>query len=167
MNLEQALTRLRDRLPRNAHEGRAPCRTVARMTLPHPVDLPTLLTDADVLARVRRLIGPACTDRQLWIMFVDGDGRQAPVVMPISDLPRHPEPGGVANLPSVLGGVHEQLRTDLGPGSVILTLERLGPDRTLPQDREWAQALTDACSEGRVELRGLFLSTRGGVRRLL
>ncbi|MDN5749017.1 MAG: hypothetical protein L0H64_10965 [Pseudonocardia sp.] len=137
------------------------------MTIPQPTDLPILLTDADVLARVRTLVGPACTDRQLWIMFVDGDGRQAPVLMPISDLPRHPDPGRVTNLARILGGLHDELATDLGPGSVILTLERRGPDSTLPQDREWAQALTDACIAGRVELRGIFLSTRGGVRRLL
>ena len=137
------------------------------MTIPNPTDAPTLLTDADVLDRVRTLVGPACTDRQLWIMFVDGDGRQAPVVMPIADLPRHPEPGGLTNLSSVLGGLRDELATDLGAGSVILTLERLGPDRTLPQDRDWAQALTEACISAATELRGIFLSTRGGVRRLL
>ncbi len=131
------------------------------------IDMAVLLTDADVLARVRELVGPAVTDRRLWIMFVDGDGRQASVVMPISDLPRFPEPGGVANLSSVLGSLCEDLTTDLGPGSVILTCERLGTDRTLPQDRDWAQALTDACITARMELRGLFLSTRGGLRRLL
>lgn len=132
-----------------------------------PSDLPTLFTDADVLDRVRTLVGPASTDRQLWIMFVDGDGRQAPVLMPISELPRFPDPERVGNLARILAGLHDELATDLGPGSVILTLERLGPDRTLPQDRDWAQALTDACITGAVELRGMFLSTAGGVRRLL
>ncbi len=137
------------------------------MTTPSPTDLPILLTDADVLHRVRTLVGPACTDRQLWVMFVDGDGRQAPVLMPIAELPRFPDPERVANLTRILGGLHDELATDLGPGSVILTLERLGPDHMLPQDRDWAQALTDACTAGAVELRGLLLSTPGGVRRLL
>ncbi len=140
------------------------CTTVGAMA---STDMPVLLTDSDVLARVRELVGPAITDRQLWIMFVDGDGRQAPVVMPISDLPRFPEPGGITNLSSVLGSLRDDLATDLGPGSVILTCERLGTDRTLPQDRDWAQALTDACISAEIELRGLFLSTRSGVRRLL
>jgi hypothetical protein len=62
------------------------------MTIPHSADAPLLLTDADVLARVQALVGRAITDRQLWIMFVDGDNRQAPVVMPVSDMPRHPPP---------------------------------------------------------------------------
>lgn len=141
--------------------------TLARMTIPHPTDLPALLTDADVLARVRRIVGPACTDRQLWVMFLDGDGRQSPVLVPISGLPPLPEPDRVAALAQVLAGVHGELRTDLGPGSVVLALERLGPEHTTPPDRDWAQALTDACIAVGVELRGLFLSTRGGVRRLL
>jgi hypothetical protein len=137
------------------------------MTIPNAADAPLLLTDADVLARVRGLVGPACTDRQLWIMFVDGDGRQAPVVMPVSGLPERPEPGGTAGLDQVLAAVRDDLATDLGPGSVILALERLGPEPTLPRDRDWAQALTDTCIAARIELRGIFLSTRGGVRRLL
>ncbi len=132
-----------------------------------PSTAPLLLTDADVIDRVRDLVGPACTDHQLWIMFVDGDGRQAPVVMPVSGLPDRPDPGGTSGLDHVLASVRDDLATDLGPGSVILTLERLGPDLTLPRDRDWAQALTDACIAARVELRGIFLSTRGGVRRLL
>lgn len=129
-------------------------------------DLPFLLTDADVLARVRRLVGTAITDRQLWIMFVDGDGRQAPVIAPVSDLPPRPD-ALVPRLGDLLAQVVPDLRTDLGHGSVILTLERLGPDMTGPPDRDWAQALTDACIAAAVELRGIFLSTPGGVRRLL
>lgn len=134
------------------------------MTTSH--DLPFLLTDADVLARVRELVGPAITDRQLWLMFVDGDGRQAPVLAPVSDLPPRPD-ALVPRLGALLAGIVPGLRTDLGRGSVILTLERHGPDATRPSDRDWAQALTDACIAAAVDLRGVFLSTRGGVRRLL
>lgn len=134
------------------------------MTTSH--DLPFLLTDADVLARVRELVGPAITDRQLWIMFVDGDGRQAPVIAPVSDLPPRPD-ALVPRLGDLLAHVVPDLDTDLGPGSVVLTLERLGPDAPHPSDRDWAQALTDVCIAASVRLRGIFLSTRGGVRRLL
>lgn len=134
------------------------------MTTSH--DHPFLLTDADVLARVRELVGPAITDRQLWIMFVDGDGRQAPVISPVSDLPPRPD-ALVPRLGALLAHVLPDLRTDLGHGSVVLTLERHGPDAPRPSDRDWAQALTDACIAAAVELRGVFLSTQGGVRRLL
>lgn len=136
------------------------------MTIPDSADAPLLLTDADVLARVQALVGRAITDRQLWIMFVDGDNRQAPVVMPVSDMPRHPPTGLLDGLAGVLRGVYGDLATDLGPGSVILTLERRGPAHTHPQDRAWAEALVRTCRSIDVGLRGVFLSSDTGVRRL-
>ncbi len=136
------------------------------MTIPDSADAPLLLTDADVLARVQALVGAACTDRQLWIMFVDGDNRQAPVVMPVSDMPRDPPTGLLDNLAGVLRGVYGDLATDLGPGSVILTLERRGPAHADPRDRAWAEALVRTCRAAAVGLRGVFLSSDAGVRRL-
>jgi hypothetical protein len=136
------------------------------MTIPDSADAPLLLTDADVLARVRSLVGRACTDRQLWIMWVNGDGRQAPVVMPVSAMPHHPPGGLLDGLATVLRGLHDDLTTDLGPGSVILTLERRGPSATHPQDRAWAEALVRTCHTAEVGLRGVFLSSDAGVRRL-
>lgn len=125
-----------------------------------------LLTDADVHERVRALVGPATTDRQLWIMFVDGDNRQSPVLMPISQIPREPEPRTLRNLGKVLAGVCPDLATDAGPGSVILTLERQGLDGVLPTDRVWGDALSKTCAQAEVTLRGIYLSTERGVRRL-
>ncbi len=134
-----------------------------RMTL--PTDLPPLHTDDDVLARVRDLVGSAIVDRRLWLMFVDGDGRQAPVVMPIDSVPAVPDPGLMGGLGEVLAGFLPDLATDRA-GSVILTYERLGPDEVLAIDVAWADALRRTCRGAGVEVRGLFLSTRGGVRRL-
>ncbi|MDT7706060.1 MAG: hypothetical protein QOG20_1667 [Pseudonocardiales bacterium] len=136
------------------------------MTIPNPTDAPTLLTDADVLARVRTLVGPACVDRQLWIMLVDGDGRQAPVVMPVSAVPRRPVPRLLDGLAEMLRGLADDLTTDLGPGSAILTLERRGADVILPHDRAWADALVLTCARAGLGLRGVFLSSDGGVRRI-
>jgi hypothetical protein len=136
------------------------------MTIPDFADAPPLLTDADVLARVQALVGRAVTDRQLWIMFVDGDNRQTPVVMPVSDLPRRPPPGLLDGLAGVLGGVRDDLATDTGPGSVILTLERRGPADPRPLDRSWTDALVRTCRSADIGLRGVFLSNDAGVRRL-
>ncbi|MDN5917890.1 MAG: hypothetical protein L0I76_22805 [Pseudonocardia sp.] len=136
------------------------------MTTPKINDMPILRTDADLLDRVRLLIGPAARDRQLWIVFIDGDGRQVPVMMPISDMPERPEPGTTAGLTTVLGGLRPDLVTADGEGSVALVLERHGPDHVLPRDRDWAEALTRAGADGEVALRGLFLSTPGGVQQL-
>ncbi len=139
---------------------------IAGMTIPSPVDGPLLLTDTDVLQRVRQLVGPALKDRTLWLMLVDGDDRQSPVVMPIEEMPREPAelPDGLI---AVLREIREDLVTDQGSGSVILTLERLGSDAVLPADRAWADTLAVACKQAGTRLRGVFLSTRGGVRRLL
>jgi hypothetical protein len=139
--------------------------TLDGMTTP-PLDHPPLRTEDDVLARVRRLVGHAVTDRQLWVMLVDGDDHQAPVVVPISDLPRHPERRGLAALSHVLAGLRAELATARGPGSVIFARERSGTDDVLPLDRAWAAALAEACRSAEVTLRGVYLSTPGGVRRL-
>ena len=136
------------------------------MPIPNAADAPLLLTDADVLQRVTDLVGPAAAVRQLWLMFVDGDGRQAPVVVPIADMPRRPQDGPLAGLAQILAGLRGELDTDLGPGSVILTLERVGADTVLPADSEWAAALALTCERAGMALRGVFLSTSGGVRRL-
>jgi hypothetical protein len=124
-----------------------------------------LHTDDDGFARVRDLIGSAIVDRRLWLMFVDGDGRQSPVLMPIDDLPCAPEPSLMSGLEHVLGGIRDDLATDR-PGSVLCTLERRGPDEVLAGDVAWAVALRSTCLEAGVEVRGMFLSTPGSVRRL-
>jgi hypothetical protein len=136
------------------------------MSIPNPANAPLLITDADVLQRVEQLVGRATVARQLWVMFVDGDGRQAPVVMPISDIPLRPEGRVIANLASVLAGLCADLTTDAGGGTVILTLERLGRDAVLAVDRQWAAALREACDRAGAVLRGVYLSTSGGVHRI-
>jgi hypothetical protein len=136
------------------------------MTIPNPANAPLLLTDADVLQRVEQLVGRATVARQLWVMFVDGDGKQAPVIMPISDLPLRPEARVIDNLAAVLAGMCTDLTTEVGSGTVILTLERIGRDAVLPVDRQWAAALQEACVRAGAALRGMYLSTSGGVHRI-
>jgi hypothetical protein len=140
--------------------------TLQRMTLQHPIDLPPLVSDEDVLERVAKLVGTAISDRQLWLMLVDGDGRQTPVVVPISGMPRNPDARGLTGLTRVLSGLRAELATDRGPGAVILTRERRGSDEVSPLDRAWATALADTCRTAGVVLRGVFLSTPGGVQRI-
>lgn len=128
-------------------------------------DLPLLRPTDDGFTRVRDLVGRAIVDRRLWLMFVDGDGRQSPVLIPIDDLPFAPEPPLMNGLEHVLGGLRDQLATERD-GSVMLTLERRGPDEVLAADVVWAVALRSACRGAGVDVRGMFLSTPGGVRRM-
>jgi hypothetical protein len=126
---------------------------------------PPLTTDDAVLERVEQLVGPAIVPRRLWVMFVDGDQRQAPVMMPIDDIPPRPD-RTVEGLGAVLAGFVPDLATDTGPGSVVFVLERLGDERVTSADRAWVQALTKACGDVRVAARGVYRSTPDGVRRL-
>lgn len=132
------------------------------MTTPHPVHVPRLRTDADLLARVERLVGRATADRRLWIVLDDGDGgAEPPVLVPVTDLPLRPGPAVLRAVTAVLTGLCA------GTGRVVLTLERAGPDRVLPADHDWARALAGACRHAGVRLRGVYLSSSGGVRRML
>ena len=133
--------------------------------LPPPRDLPPLLTDDDVTRRVATLVGPAAKDRTLWLLFVDGDDRQAPVVMPVEDMPGLPD-DVVPALGEVLAGFLPELATDAGPGSVVFVRERLGPDEVIPADRAWAETLTAMCRRFAIPSRGIHLSTPGRVQRM-
>ena len=133
--------------------------------LPAPRELPPLLTDDDILCRVETLIAPALRDGTLWLLFLDGDQRQSPVLAPIEDLPPLPD-RLVDALGGVLEGVLPDLATDMGPGSVVLVRERLGPGTVLAADRAWADALATMCRARDVVLRGIYLVTPTATRPL-
>ena len=133
------------------------------MSIPNSAEAPVLRSDAEVLERVRQLIGTASHPRQLWVMWLDGDGRQAPVVVPISDVPPDADAEMLRGLGEVLNGLRSELHTDAGDGSVIFALERIGEDLTLAMDRRWAAALRDICDQVGVAVRGVFLSTDSRV----
>lgn len=134
--------------------------------LPLPRDLPLLLTDDDIRRRVATLIAPALRHGTLWLFFLDGDHRQAPVVVPVEDMPHLPARDLLDGLGDVLAGVLPDMGTELGPGSVVLIRERLGPDEVLPVDRDWAEALVSMCRLQDVVLRGVYLVTPADTTRL-
>ena len=129
-----------------------------------PGDAPPLHTDAEVLARVEDLVGRATVDRHLWLLFLDGDGRQAPALVPISDVASVPDDDLSSGLARVLVQVLPELATDRGPGSVVFVLERLDVAPVLDADR-WADALVRTCERSDLAHRGVFLSTPDAVRR--
>src|ERR1700709_2439671 len=54
-------------------------------------DIP-LLGAADIEGRVRDLIGRAIT-RKIWLLLLDGERRQLPLLLPIDGLPTHAPAG--------------------------------------------------------------------------
>ena len=132
-----------------------------------PATAPPLRTDDDVARRVAALVGRALRDDTLWLLFVDGDDRQTPVVMPVEELSGPPGAEMVMALGEVLEGFLPDLATASGAGSVVFVRERLGPDFVLPADRAWADALATMCREREIRSRGVHLSTRGMTMRIL
>lgn len=135
------------------------------MTLSPELSAP-LLTDADVHARVEALIGRATQDRCVWLILVDGDRRQVPVIMPLEGSPRRPEPRSVEGLRTMLAHLPAMLATDAGSGSCVFVYERLGADEVQDADEQWADALTGASTGAGFGSLGVFVSTPAGTRRL-
>lgn len=130
------------------------------MPAPHARDAAAipLTTDLAVHERVRQIVGRA-SRRQIWVMFLDEDDHQIPLIMP-TDIPRLPKRGDAERVGGFIAGVTR----DIGARSVVLTLERRGSADVSKTDAIWLQMLRDACAWARVPLRGPLLAHRTGVR---
>lgn len=118
-----------------------------------------LASDTDIESRVTDLVGRA-NCRQLWLMFLDGDDVQLPILIPVDGLPTSP----TANEATEVVTRVSELMTDIGAASLITVWERYGPVTLTAQDAVWARLLRAACDDGGVKLRGMLLSHRTGVR---
>lgn len=136
------------------------------METPHSVGLLTtpVRTDADVLARVATVIDEqARALRALWLFFLDADGLQNEVVVPIDCIPERPDPGLAG---SVCYVVTQLLSGDEPDGAAIITLSRPGADEVGDTDRRWLSALQKGAATHRSPIRMLCLATPAGVREL-
>lgn len=110
-----------------------------------------LTTDALIQERATELVGRAVT-RQLWLLFLDANDVQLPLIVPLDDLPSMP-----------LGDteVYREIIDACGAASVVAAIERYGEETLTESDRAWARHLR--ANIGPV-LRGILLSHRLGVR---
>jgi hypothetical protein len=131
------------------------------MTIPAYDDarLVPLETDDALQRRVADLVGRA-NRRQLWLLFLDEDHVQLPVLIPIDDLPTQPQPGDGEMLAGALATTAEVI----GAAWVVLVWERYADDTLTALDRRWASVAHDACDDRGVPLRAMLLSHRRGVR---
>ena len=113
-----------------------------------------LTTDALIQQRATQLVGRA-VQRQLWLMFLDADDYQLPLLVPLEDMPESPPDW---HLP--LGDFLEQA----GASSLFVVLERYGDEALSPADIAWAKHVRASCDAASVDLRGVLLSHRRGVR---
>jgi hypothetical protein len=130
------------------------------MTIPKFDDVrdERLSNDEDVLQRVSALLQRAVR-RQLWLMFLDEESRQLPVIMP-SYVPRSPSEGHRAHFASFVGILTEDVEAD----SAVIVYERRGSDELRAADRRWLRFIATACAEAAVPLRGPLLLHDDGVR---
>jgi len=121
-------------------------------------------TDADVLARVATVIDDeARALHALWLFFLDRDGMQNEVVVPIDCIPELPDP----HLAGTVCYVISQLLSGAEPdGSAIITLSRPGMTDLGDADRHWLKALQQGAATHQSPIRMLCLATPGGVREL-
>ena len=117
-----------------------------------------LITDEDVLEHVTLLVRNALR-RQLWLMFLDGEDRQLPVLMP-TDVPANPKTTDATNLARFIRGVNDELEAT----SIVVSLERRGSDEISNDDRAWFRLVRDACAMAELRLRGPLLVHTRGVR---
>lgn len=117
-----------------------------------------LVNDEQVQARVVDLIGIA-SRRQLWLMFLDEQNVQLPVVLP-SDVDSRPDRRALEPFSAF---VSEVVGSTLC-AAVIAVFERPGPDVVSPDDREWLTLVSLAVRNAGVSLRGPLLSSSAGVR---
>jgi hypothetical protein len=136
------------------------------MDTPHSVELlaTPVRSDADVLARVATVIDQEARRlRALWLFFLDGDGLQNEVVVPIDCIPDRPDPQLVASLCYV---VTQLLNGSEPDGAAIITLSRPGFPELIDTDRRWLSALQRGVAAHRSPIRMLCLATPCGVREL-
>jgi hypothetical protein len=129
-----------------------------------------VITDADVLARVGQVIEPAARrERAVWLFFFYSDGTQAPVVVPIGDMPEMPADDDAEVTFHVLrhfyglGSYDDGTDDDL---SFVITVCRDGPLAEAESDRQWLRVLQHAIGEYAAPVRMICLATPEGIRSL-
>jgi hypothetical protein len=120
-----------------------------------------LVTDELIEERVRDLVGRACR-RQLWLLFLDANHVQVPLLMPTDDFPSRPDQHSVAELANGIRAIADAASA----AQVILVWERYAGADLTALDRAWAQQLHRECSAIGVRIRAQLLSHKRGVRWL-
>jgi hypothetical protein len=120
-------------------------------------------TDDDVLRRVDLLIDESARQlRSMLLLFLDADGVQLPVAVPIDDVPERPDPLIVRNLCWIIA---EALTLYPG-GSAVVVVTRPDSGPVGDADRCWASNLDRFAREHGAPIRMLCLATPSGVLRL-
>ena len=118
-----------------------------------------LVTDELIERRVRAIVGRACR-REVWMLFLDEDDVQVPLILPMADYPASPGDGNAAIFAERVREIVEVA----GAEQVIFVWERYAGESFSPIDISWARHLHEACRSEGVAVRAQLLSHKRGVR---
>lgn len=126
-----------------------------------PDQLGPIVTQTDLYnAWCTLLAGVDFDKRTLWLTFIDAENQMAPLLVPIDDIPEHPDSGLLDNL----GHICDQV---VGPtGSSAMLLSRPGYSRPSASDRIWFDALNRMATRASLRIRPIHLATNHGIRVL-
>lgn len=136
------------------------------MTTPRAQELLAvpIRTDADLLARVAAIIGAQARQRRsLWLFFLDGDGMQSNVIVPVDGVPERPDPGFVNDICFMAARAAAGTAPD---GSAVITLTRPGAAAPAESDLLWLAALREGAASYDAPVRMFCLATPAAVREL-
>ena len=137
-------------------------RTMACMTIPSYESLKDVPvgSDADLTERLVATLGRAL-NRQVWLLFLDADDLQLPVLMP-TEVPQLPSGEDAERI----GGFLKSLGDDLDAETVVIAYERPGFATINEHDKVWLRCLREACLASGMKFRGPFLCHSRGVVRV-
>ena len=146
---------------RMLRQGSFPVGTIVGMTdiSAETAENEPLVTDELIEQRVRAIVGRACT-RQVWMLFLDRNDVQVPLILPMADYPESPGNGNAA----IFADRVREIVEVAGAEQVIFVWERYAGDRLNPVDIAWARHLHEACRTEGVSVRAQLLSHKRGVR---
>lgn len=129
-------------------------------------DVP-ILSAAGLTDRWTTLLDPPTFDaRALWLMWLDDDGRQLPLVVPVDGIPPVPDRGVLRGLL----GLHDAVAAEhlAGEGHLAMALCRPGHADVTEDDAEWAGALRELLDDGLADgTWSLHLAAGGSVLALV
>ncbi|KQO65148.1 hypothetical protein ASF23_03240 [Curtobacterium sp. Leaf261] len=101
----------------------------------------------------------AAIRQQCWLLFVAEDRRTIDLVLPITDLPEHPDDDEVDHTAETIAEVTRQLRTLF----VVIAWERPGSACPSLAEWEWVHAIEGAFADAGVVIRAQLLVHDDGV----
>ncbi|MGB4137380.1 MAG: hypothetical protein WA971_12500 [Microbacterium sp.] len=110
--------------------------------------------------------------RQVWMLFIDAQGRLGDPVIPMADHPSDPletvtvDDLGEVALSHLMVRRIAMLLEATGHASAVLVWERLGSERITGNDRAWARAMVEQAHDLGLPLRAQFVLHREGIRQL-